>query len=152
MGTGSGSPLRGKGPRSVKEAPERLPPTARTRAVTKIWPPLAALTSRAASTTGLPKTSSSSKVTSPRARPTRMASGAAPRRTRRSTACCMATAQLTASAAELKTAKMPSPSVLISSPPWWSIASRRALKWARRSSSKAVSPMRESSSVDPTSR
>jgi hypothetical protein len=48
-----------------------------SRPVARIWPPPARATSRAASTTVVPWTSPASKVTSPRASPTRISSGGA---------------------------------------------------------------------------
>ena len=83
---------------------------------------------RAASTTGVPKTSPSSKRTSPSPMPMRMASAAWATTACRSTACCMATAHSAASAADPKTASTPSPRVLTSSPPvrWMALRARRS--------------------------
>jgi hypothetical protein len=100
----------------------RPPATVGTTAVARIWPGRAAATRRAASTTGVPKTSSSSKLTSPKARPTRMTSGTPARRACPSTACYIAMAQATASAAAPKMASTPSPSVFTCFPPVRSMA------------------------------
>ena len=78
----------------------RVPARARTRSLTRIWLPSASAQRRAASTTGVPNQSPSSKVASPALTPTRMVSGLPSScRLRRSTARCMATAPASASAA-----------------------------------------------------
>ncbi len=66
----------------------------------RIWPPSAAAHSRAASTTGRPNQSPSSKLASPALSPTRMEiTGPVPPWFDRETACCMATAPSMASLA-----------------------------------------------------
>ena len=60
------------------------------------------------------------------------------------------TPQTTASAADPKMARTPSPRVLTSSPRVRWMALRRAAKWVRRTSLKADWPSRVMSSVEPT--
>ncbi len=64
-GTGSGRPLSSRSPPDVKLWPPRPRARTRTRSATRIWPPIAAAQRREASTTGVPKQSLSSRVTSP---------------------------------------------------------------------------------------
>ena len=122
----------------------------RTRAVTRICPLSAAATRRAASTTGVPKTSPSSKATSPMARPTRNAIGTGADRDWCSVASWAATAAARAATADGKVAMTPSPVFFTSDPPWAATTSRRRAKCSPRSSSKAASPRRTMSSVEPT--
>ncbi len=97
---GSGRPFRSRAPSERISSALRLPASALTRSLTRIWPPSAVAQSREASMTGVPNQSPSSKVASPALTPMRIANvGPRARRLRRSTARCMATAPDRASAA-----------------------------------------------------
>ena len=87
---------------------------------------------RAASTTGSPKKSSSSRLTSPPLSPTRSPTVCSLPRLSRSTPCCMATPQSKAADADGKTAIIPSPRFLTSAPPVSVMAWRRIEKCVLR--------------------
>ena len=97
--TGSGRPLSSIAPNAVSVTPSRPRAKMRTTSATRIWPPSASAHSRAASTTGVPKQSPSSHVTSPALIPMRTADRRSPLKSAPATACCIATAADTASCA-----------------------------------------------------
>ncbi len=149
--TGSGRPLSSSVPTDRNSCPPRVPESSRTTSLTRICPAAAAPQRRAPSTTGAPNQSSPSWVASPAEMPTRTVSAsAAPPRASASTARCIATPAETASDALPNEIMIPSPRFFTTSPPWASTWRSRTSKWRRRTSSKASSPRRVSSSVDPT--
>ncbi len=151
VGTGSGSPLSSRSPMGVKVWPPRPRASASTTLVARICPPSAAAQSRAASITGVPKTSPSSTVTSPRPRPIRSARATCGSTKRwASMPCWMPTAAATARAAEPNVARNPSPMPLTTRPPCPSTISAIRASWARRTTSATSSPSRARSAVEPT--
>ena len=150
--TGVANPFRSRVPSGVNWSGRPDPASKRTTSVTRICPPCAAAQSRAASITGVPKQSPSSKVTSPALVPIRISRGAAlpPERLWRSSACWMATAAATASDAPENVAITPSPKFFTRHPRFASMEPERRWSCFRRISSAASSPSRARSSVDPT--
>ncbi len=125
--TGSGSPFRSSSPTSSHSKPPRPRPRTRTRSEQRICWGDAALWSRTASTTGVPKMSSSRRTMSPAEMPIRSAiiSSAGRERARASKRCWIATAAANALVAEWKVASAPSPEFLTTSPSCCSIVSFR---------------------------
>ena len=114
--TGSGRPFSSSAPTGVNWWGARDPATRRTISAHRISPPAACAQMRAASTTGVPWTSSSSTLASPRLRPLRTDRCSGDVWLNSLMSCWMVTAQASPSAAPWNTAMIPSPVVLTTWP------------------------------------